>query len=66
MGGMMNRDAGDIVHRLSDACTYLGDPRELERLCGNALWEIVRLREEIARMNQDEKRDAIAEMDSNA
>ena len=38
-------DTRDIVEQLQDACDLATDKRELERLCGNAKIEIVRLRE---------------------
>ena len=36
--------SADIVAQLQDACDFATEPRELERLCGNARIEIVKLR----------------------
>lgn len=36
----------DIISQLQDACDLATDPRELERLCGNARWEIINVRQQ--------------------
>lgn len=38
----------DIVKELDDACTLSREKRDLERLCGNAKAEIIRLRKKLA------------------
>ena len=42
--------SADIVAQLQDACDFATEPRELERLCGNAMTEIILLRETVARL----------------